>query len=328
MISIIIVNFNGENIIGQCLASLKKQHYDNYEVIVVDNDSKDASVSIIMQDFPWVKLIVLESNLGFTGGNIEGLKHANGELICLLNPDTEVHIEWLNNLVAATQRYPDVGIFASKLLVYGSDKIDSAGDGFIVPGKGYKRGEGESNLNYNREECVFGACGGAMLIRKAVIDDIGFLDDDFFLIYEDTDYNIRAQLAGWKCMFIPDAVVYHKVRSSIGEKSDIAVYYAVRNSHYLLIGNIPFWMLVLWSPLQLIYEIASFFYFVGRLGKWSPYFRAKRDFILALPMLMRKRRELAAIRRITDMQFVRLMTPVWNKEFIKGKLAKFFGNGL
>ena len=123
-----------------------------------------------------------------------------------------------------------VGICASKLIVYGTNIIDSAGDGFSTSLKGFKRGEGENATLYNKRENVFGACAGAAIYRRKMIEEIGFLDEDFFLILEDTDLNLRAQRHEWKVLYVPEAIVFHKVGYSIGNKSDKSYYYALRNN--------------------------------------------------------------------------------------------------
>ncbi|GMB01254.1 glycosyltransferase family 2 protein [Pelosinus sp. IPA-1] len=325
--SIIIVNYNGSKVITQCLESLKKQTDTDFEVLIVDNASTDDSLLKIRQ-FPWVKLIKLESNLGFTGGNIEGLMHATGKYICLLNPDTEVYPNWLENLCEAMERDMEIGICASKLVVYDNGMIDSAGDGCTTTGKGYKRGDGLHSNQFQKEELVFGACGGAMLIRRSLINEIGFLDNDFFLIHEDTDFNFRAQLAGWKCLFVPGAVVLHKVRSSIGHMSDMAVYYSVRNARYVLFKNMPVKIIVKYFIWHLVQELGSILYFVCKHKKLMPYLRANWDFLKEIPALLSKRREVKKIIKISEYELENMLTPVnnpyiymekWRKLILKGK---------
>lgn len=322
--SVIIVNYNGETVIGECLEALLRQSEENFEIIVVDNDSKDGSVAMIKQRFPSVALVPLERNLGFTGGNIEGLRRAAGKYICLLNPDTEAANDWLERLVAAMDQHPEAGVCASRLMVYGTDIVDSAGDGCAVTGRGYKRGEGQPGLNYQTAEPVFGACGGAMLIRRKVIDRIGFLDDDFFLIYEDTDFNFRVRLSGWQCWYEAGAVVYHKVRSSIGAMSDQAVYYSVRNARYVLIKNMPLRLILKNLLSHLVQEAGCFLYFVVKHGKWRQYINANIAVIGMLPRLLKKRKKVMALKRIADCELETMLTPVWNKDFFRQKWQKLF----
>lgn len=323
LVSVIIVTYNNDNVIRECLKALLHQTYKEFEVIVVDNASQDTTIDIVHL-FPDFLLIKSEDNLGFTGGNILGLQYAKGDYIALLNPDTEVCSEWLQVLVKNMAESSHVGICASKLLVYDSGLIDSAGDGCITTGRGFKRGEGKENKLYSNQEDIFGACGGAMLIRKEMIEQIGFLDNDFFLIYEDTDLSFRAQLAGWKCLFIPDAIVYHKVRSSIGNMSDLAVYYSIRNAHFVWVKNMPFQLICKYLHHQIIQEIGSFAFFVIRHKKIGIYFRANFDFIKHLPRLLSKRRKNLKLKKITNRELERILTPLLQSQVLIAKIKKLF----
>lgn len=320
-VSVIIVTFNSANVIESCLGALKKQTFQDFEVIVVDNGSKDATRAIVEGQWPNV-FTALDENSGFTGGNIAGLEKAQGEFIALLNPDTEPCEAWLDSLVRGMAYDPLVGICASKLLVYGTNKIDSAGDGCTTTGRGYKRGEGQENTLFCDGEYIFGACGGAMLIRRELINKVGFFDPDFFLIYEDADFSFRAQLAGWKCLFIPAAVVHHKVRSSIGQMSDLAVYYSIRNSRFVWLKNMPAKLLLKYAHHFLGQEIGTIIYFCLKHGKWRGYFRANADFFSLLPSMLRKRRRIQQQKQISDSELEQKLTSVFTFHFFAGKIRK------
>lgn len=327
-ISIIIVNYNGQKIIIDCLKALDKQSFQDFEIIVVDNHSSDNSlyeINIFLQQSPLsarVKLIVLDKNTGFPGGNIKGLQCASGQYIALLNNDTEADEHWLEELFSAMNSNPEVGICGSKLIVYGTETIDSAGDGFATSFKGFKRGEGEQASFYDKREFVFGACAGAALYRRAMLDEIGFLDEDFFLIHEDTDLNLRAQLAGWKVLYVPTAVVHHKVRSSIGHMSDMAVYYTLRNSEFVRIKNIPLSFFLRCLPTFVLGTISEFFYFAIKHGRPFLYFRAKLAALQMLPAMLRKRKAIMKAKRASNRDIMAIMTPVFEKKFFKSKLRK------
>ena len=325
MVSIIIVTYNNENVIQQCLEALSFQTYTQFETIVIDNHSMDLTIDIV-NTFLNDRITLVQSgeNLGFTGGNILGLTHAKGELIVLLNPDTEPNPDWLWTLVQGINDHPEVGACASNLLVYGSDVIDSAGDGCTTTGRGFKHGEGQKNHLYKKEKYVFSACGGAMLIRKSLIDEIGFLDNDFFLIHEDTDFGFRIQLAGWKILFVPEAIVYHKVRSSIGHMSDTAVYYSVRNARFIWVKNMPFWLLLKYSHHHMIQEVGSFIFFCLKYQKWSAYWKANLDFFKLLPRMLKKRKEIQKNIKISTKELDTRLLPVFEFNFLKEKLKKVF----
>ncbi len=322
-VSLIIVNYNGLHLLKECLASLRLQTFTDFEIIIVDNASRDGSGEYIAAEFPEAKLILLPRNIGFAGANNEGLKQADGEFIALLNNDAEADKDWLRNLADAMARNPAAGICASKMLVHGTQVIDSAGDGFAANLKGFKRGEGQSADQYSREEYVFGACAGAALYRKKMLDEIGFFDESFFLLHEDTDLNLRAQLAGWKVRYVPEAAVFHKVRSSIGPMSDIAVYYSLRNSELTRIKNIPFGIFLLCFPFYIAAAFLEFLFFGIRHNTFKLYCRAKLDAIRLFPGMLIKRRGVMAGKKIATMALYRMMTPVFNRDFFLSKVRRF-----
>ncbi len=330
-VSIIIVNYNGSGLITSCLQSIEKQLFTDYEIIVIDNASSDGSLEEVRTFLgertigKQTEIIASRENLGFAGGNNEGFRHARGEYIALLNNDAEADAAWLSELVGAMDNDRAVGICASKMLVFGTNIIDSAGDGFATSLKGFKRGEGEEGETYSRQEYVFGACAGAALYRTAMLQETGFFDEAFFLIHEDTDLNFRAQRAGWKVLYVPSAVVHHKVRSSIGHMSDSAVYYTLRNSEYVRIKNIPLMVFLRNLPAFILGLITEFVYFVFRHGGIKVYLRAKADAIRNLSPLIAKRRNVMKITKGDTAPLQPLFTSVWNRQFFLSKLRKFRG---
>lgn len=328
-VSVIIINYNGKGIIIDCLKALERQLFKDFELIVVDNGSSDNSLSAIQKFLEkdtlcsHVKLVALDSNTGFTGGNLAGIGHSDAEYIALLNNDTEPDEVWLNNLIAVMDAHPEVGICASKLVVFGTNIIDSAGDGFSTLLKGFKKGEGENSDKCNEQGYVFGASAGAALCRRKMLDEVGFLDEDFFLIHEDTDLNFRAQLAGWKVLYVPSAVVYHKVRSTIGHMSDSAVYYTLRNSELVRIKNIPFKLFLRYIPELVLGTISEICYFGIKHGKVRLYIKAKIDAIRLFPGMLRKRKHIMNSMKVDTKYLYSIMTPVWNREFLARKVRKF-----
>jgi len=328
-VSLIVINYNGRDFIVNCLRALEGQLFKDFEIILIDNGSSDGSLDKIRNYLeesplaPVVKFIPLDKNLGFAGGASEGLKHAHGEYIALLNNDTGPDGRWLEELVKVMDNDPKVGICASKLIIFDSDLIDSAGDGLSTALRGFKRGEGEKISLYNEREYIFGACGGAALYRRKMIEEIGFLDEDFFLIHEDTDLNLRAQLRGWKVMYVPTAIIYHKVRSSIGPMSDMAIYYTLRNSEFVRIKNIPFGVFIRCLPEFLIGALTEFIYFAIKHKRLRLYFKAKMDAIRMLPRMLKKRAVIMKSRKVGHGYLLDMITPVWQKDFLMTKIKKF-----
>ena len=322
LVSVIIVTYNNASVIEPCILSLRKQSYKNFQVIVVDNCSKDSTLDILA-NYSEITIVRSEVNSGFTGGNILGLSHAKGDFIALLNPDTEPCKEWLQELMNGMITDDYIGICSSKLIVYGSDIVDSAGDGISTTGRGYKRGEGRKSHEFTDNEYIFGSCGGAMLIRRKLLDHIGFLDDHFFLIHEDTDFNFRAQLAGWKCLFVGNAIVGHKVRSSIGVMSDIAVFYSVRNSRFVWIKNMPLGLILKYVHHHIIQEIGSFLYFCLKYGKWKAYLKANVDFFRLLPVMLKKRKAIQCLVNIDQGSIDSKLMSLFSYSMVHEKIKKF-----
>ncbi len=322
-VSIIVVNWNGKSFLDVCLSSALQQSYHSYEIILVDNGSTDGSVEFVRQNFPKVKVVELRENRGFAGGNNKGVEVAQGDCIALLNNDTQVHNQWLENLVPPMLNDPTIGICSSKILIENSGKIDSAGDALTTWGVGVKRGFGEEPHRFETPEFVFGACAAAALYSKKMIEDIGFLDEDFFFNDEDTDLNFRAQLRGWKCMYVPSALVYHKVNATIGRLSDRHVYFHARNLEFLWMKNMPGRLMIRFAHHKIIQEIGSVLYLCLRHKKWKPFFQAKRDVLRMLPLMLRKRKEIQMIKTMETEYIRSLFLPVFCKEFLFRKLKQF-----
>ena len=272
--------------------------------------------------FPAVKVVELRENKGFSGGNVSGFKIAKGEFIALINNDCYADDQWCENLLQPMLRDPTVGICASKLLFEDSRDINSAGDGLTTGSVGFNRGLGQDSTSFRHSEFVFGACGAAALYRRRMLDEIGFLDEDFFLYDEDIDLGFRAQLAGWKCVYVPSAVVYHKGNATAGRLSDTHVYYHTRNLEFVWIKNMPLGLMLRFAHHKLIQEIGSFCYLCLRHGKWTPYLRAKRDALRMLPRMLRKRRAIQARRRVPNFYLRSLMTSMLTLDFARQKIRQ------
>ena len=310
-VSVIIVNWNGEPFIPDCFKALAKQTFQDFEVIFVDNGSSDNSVTLarkVAEDLNLaVKIIKLPTNTGFTGGNIAGLKKCSGKFIALLNNDTVVSPQWLEALAQAMEAYQDVGICASKLVVDGKNIIDSSGDGYSTFGSAFKRGEGFPASQYESQEYVFGACAGAALYRRQMLDEIGFLDDDFFLYFEDVDLNFRAQLAGWKCIYVPKALVRHKVNASSKLLGDLATYYGVRNDKVVKIKNIPYAVMLRHLPAFILNELISLQYHI-RIGRFRSYLKGNLEFFRNLPFYLKKRKQTMKLKKVSNSYIEGLLT--------------------
>ena len=299
-VSIIVVNWNGKKFIDKCLAGLKQQTHSNYSIILVDNHSGDGSLELVQQNYPEVKIFAQSENIGFSAANNIAIKSVNTEYVALINNDAVPHPNWLQNLMDALETHPEAGFCASKMLLYDNPGvIDRAGDFYTTAATGLLRGRGEPTGNYNKQEWVFGACAGAALYRTRMLQDIGLFDEDFFLLYEDVDLSFRAQLRGHKCLFIPEAIVYHQASSSIGEDSPNSVYYSHRNLEWVYIHNMPGSLIQKTIIPHIIYDVAAFFFFVAK-GRSADFIRAKWHALKGLKGALKKRRRIQRRKKVAD----------------------------
>ncbi len=239
LVSVIIPHYNGVQHLKHCLEALRTQIYPHLEIILVDNGSTDKSMTMAQQDFPEVKIIELGQNRGLTGAINQGIKQASGQIIAPLNNDTEVTPGWAQALVETLQRHPDAGMAASKMLLFERrDILHSAGDGFGVDGVPLNRGVWQKDEGqFDDETYIFGGCGGAVAYRREMLEEIGLFDEDLFMYLEDVDLNWRAQLAGYRAVFTPQAMVFHHLSATGG--GVIASYYTGRNTLFVMAKDLP-----------------------------------------------------------------------------------------
>jgi GT2 family glycosyltransferase len=240
LVSVIIPNWNGRRHLATCLDALRAQTFDDFEVIVADNGSTDGSQELIHEQYPEVIVLPLGENRGFTGACIAGYAASRGAYVVLLNNDTEAEPGWLAAIVGAFEAQPEVGIIAGKLLLFDDRRcFHAAGDYYRTDGLPGNRGIWQEDVGqYDQTEPVFGACGAAAAYRRTMLEQIGFLDDAFFFSCEDVDLAWRAHLAGWQVLYVPSAVVYHKLKAS-GGSGATSSYYDGRNFLYLIWKNYP-----------------------------------------------------------------------------------------
>ena len=241
LVSIVIVNWNGKRFLGDCLAALESQTYTNHEVIFVDNASTDGSAEFVTDHYPQVRILQCDSNLGFAGANNIGFQAAKGTLLATLNNDTRPDPLWLAELVAAMEVSSDVGMCASRLMMWNNPAvIDSAGIAIGENGIAWDRHGGMIDADEDLHPVeVFGPCAGAALYRRELITQTGGFDEAFFLYLEDVDLAWRAQWLGWRCLYVPTAKVLHFHSGSSAEGSALKQYHLGRNKVWMLYKNLP-----------------------------------------------------------------------------------------
>jgi GT2 family glycosyltransferase len=324
LVSIIVVNHNRAELLSHCLESLLNQRYRDFEVLVVDNGSADRScalVSALVNRDRRVSLISLEKNLGFGCANNAGFSRARGKLIALLNNDAVADAGWLGNLVTAIRARPDVGICASKILFHNTNVIDKAGHLIYLDGQNRGRGTGETDQGqYDQPEETLFADGCAALYRRELIEQTGGFDEDFFAYGDDADLGLRGRWLGWKSLYVPQAVVYHRHSSTSGCYSLQKIYWVERNRFWLAVKNLPVPLLLsmpgltvyrwFWNLLAAVMGRGA----AGNLRRQSPAGELFRCFVSAywdafrgFPKMWRKRRNIQKTRRLRKAEFYALL---------------------
>lgn len=304
--SVIIVNYNGARWLEACLTAVLETAPPHTEVIVVDNASSDES-GVVLRRFgnarAEVRVVALSENRGFAGGNNAGAGVARGALLVFLNNDTRVRAGWLEALQAPLRpplQDGAIGLTTARL-VYMHDPsiIDSAGDGWTRWGGAFKRGHGQSADAFASPTEVFGACGAAFMVRRSVFEELGGFDEDFFLAFEDVDLSYRARLLGYRCLYVPEAIVEHAGSASLGRLSEAAVRLGQRNLEWVYFINTPWPLLLRSLPGHCVMLAAASVYFL-RSRRFGAFVKAKLAAIAAWRRVLAKRRAIQQRRRASS----------------------------
>lgn len=317
LISIIIVNFNGLRFLEPCLSSISRQTYTRFEIIFVDNGSSDTSVDFVREHYPSAVIIETGKNTGFAGGTNAGIRRAAGEYLLTLNNDTVLDPRFLEEIQKPLQDDPLTGSCGSKMLLP-DGRINSTAICFSRSGAAWDRGMDEPDTGqYDCAEEVFGACAGAALYRRSMLDEIGLLDEDFFLFLEDVDLAFRARLAGWKCRYVPTARVVHVHGGTSGTGSDMAVYYGNRNLLWYIVKDFPARMLFLSLPWIVGRTCAEIPFYLLQ-GKGRVIFRAKIAMFRGLYGMIQKRDTI--LRKVPDREIRKWISPAhFPKKIFSGR---------
>ncbi len=299
-VSVIIPNWNTLKFLGPCLTSLREQTFQDFETILVDSGSTDDSLPFVAGNFPEVRILALGENRGFSGAVNAGIRASEAEFVVLLNNDTEQDPAWLAELARAAENHPEAGSFASKLLdFHDRDTLDGAGDALRKSGLPYRLGHGERDKGqFDKPVPVFGACAAAALYRREMLDDIGLFDEDFFAYCEDGDLSFRAQLAGYGCLYVPGAVVYHVGGASTGGKrSPTATRLGTRNGLCLLVKDLPT-PLVPGMLLPIVAGQVTRLAVTTLSGVLPAHLAGLVEAMRLIPKMLRKRRDIQKRRRV------------------------------
>ncbi len=294
LVSIVIVNYNGCELLKDCLTSLRSTNYSPYEIIVVDNGSTDLSCSMIKESFQYVKLIAVSKNLGYAKGNNVGILNSKGEFIVLLNNDTVVTPSWLPELLNQAQLNPDC-FYQPKILLMKNRLINSLGNriqlfGFAYPSELNK----PDRINSLPPKIISYASGACVLASKRLIRKVGLLDEsDLFTFYEDVNWGWRGLLLGVKSVCIPTAVVYHKWGGSWGNKMSQRKFFLLERARLAsLLRNYSTSTLVCLFPSCLLIELSTLLYSL-KSGCFTKKILAYSDIIKSRDSLLSEKRQLA-----------------------------------
>jgi GT2 family glycosyltransferase len=326
-ISVVVINWNGRDYLRACLEALARQRNADFEVIVVDNGSSDGSVEMARSEFAArsgfrVSVIANSVNRGFCAANNQGFEAARGRFVALLNNDAEAEPDFLAALRGAFDAAPDIGMAAAKVLVHEDPRrIDKVGHLIYPDGQNRGRGTGEIDQGqYDRvEECLW-PDGCAAMYRKAMLDRIGGFDEDLFLFGDDSELGLRARIAGWRCLYMPAAVVRHRRGGTMSAGSIRRIFMIERNRVLLAAKLFPWSLLLLngyYFALRLVGALLAAAAGKGEMarfpGLWNKarlawtIVRADLAAVGMLPRMLRKRRQIRGIARLTPGEIRRLI---------------------
>jgi GT2 family glycosyltransferase len=293
-VTVVVPTWNRSDLLRTCLSSLQMQTI-RPRVLVVDNGSTDDTEQMMHSEFPEFQYLKLPGNLGFARAVNLGIQRADSPLVALLNNDTEADELWIERAVSAALQYPEYAFFASRMVNYFDRKVlDSAGDVYLRTGLPLKRGSGLPADTFPKAAPVLGASAGAAFYRREIFDRIGLLDEDYHMYLEDVEFSLRAQLAGFRCLYVPEAIVYHIEAASDPDRgrsrsgvfySDRRVYWITRNRWQLMVTYQPLrhlpWLAFGWTR--------SLFFHLLKAGHTWAFLRGISAGILLTPKAARKR---------------------------------------
>lgn len=305
-ISVIIPTWNGAELLVVALESLERQTVSDFEVIVVDNGSSDGTEELMRGNYANMRYLRFADNRGFAAAVNAGIRAAAGRVLVLMNNDTEADPTWLEALTGALDAHPDVGMCASKIVRFDDRTIiDSAGDklGLLA----YQVGHGERDAPwFDEPRFVLTACAGAAAYRREVFDRIGFFDEAFTSYLEDVDIGVRAQLVGFRCLYVPTARIAHVGSATANRIGSVKLYLLLRNSLFIFFQYMPWPVLLRWGPFMFVWPFA---YAMRTRNPITLAARAIFDFARALPSVRKRRAWVRDNRTITAAEFRSLLSP-------------------
>lgn len=325
VISIIIVNYNGKRFLETSIPSILNQTFKDYEIILVDNGSSDDSIEYISSHYHQIKIITNQKN-SFSAGNNAGIRQAKGSYFFIVNNDVELERNCLQELMAAIKKSKaNVGMWATKILNFYNRKIID-NTGLLIYQDGLSRGRGRLETDRGQYQEIDEVCfpsGCAALYKREVINEIGLLDDDFIFFSEDVDLGLRIRLAGWTCLYVPRAIVYHMYSATSGRYSPQKAFLAERNRFWVAVKIFPLGLLLLnpyYSLKRYLYQIYGILTKRGSADKFIKEFSKVKLIIIlfkawfaalaGLPKMLKKRQIIQKNKKVSKKEIYS-----WFKKF-------------
>lgn len=307
-IAVIIVNYNGRDLLLKCLNHLAKQTVQAHRIYVVDNASHDNSIALCEEAFPNITYVKNENNVGFAAGNNIAAKMATDcDWLAFLNPDAFAAPDWLEQLSAAIKKYPDYEIFGCRMRDANKPELlDGTADMYHISGLAWRRDHQIANPNRNQFEEIFAACAAAALCKREAFINAGGFDEDYFCYFEDVDLGFRLRIFGHRCLYVPTAVVDHMGSAITGKTSDFQVYHGHRNMVWTYIKNMPSSLFLFYLPMHLLMTLVMFLVCVKR-GQGKVFLKAKKDAIKGIRKMWGKRKDIQKQKNVKITSLRKLM---------------------
>ena len=330
LISIIILNYNAGNLLIDCVSSIQKSAYTNFEIILVDNISKDNSHKKCKDSFPTIKLIENKENLGYCEGNNVGLRTAKGEFVVVLNPDTIVDSNWLDELLEAYQNNGE-GLYQPKFLATSDNSmLLSTGQMIQLFGFGYSRSKGDKDEKlFEKIEQIDYASGTCLFTSKKILKKIGLFDPFLFAFHDDLELCWRAALNGIKSFYVPKSIVYHPIEGTSFKWSPLKFKLMERNRKYCLLTLYDRSTFYKMLPALIVVDIAVFFFYLSK-GLMKMKILADLEILKNLKIINKKYSENQKIKNISDKEIIHsfkneVIVPRW---IVNNKINSLFNNFL
>lgn len=324
-LSIVLVNWNGGRVLPHCLDRLADQTVQDFEIVLVDNGSTDGSVDDLEARWPQLtfNLIRLPQNIGFAASNNLGARATRGEWLILLNNDAFPTPNWLETLLDAASQHPEYTFFASRLLQADTPNvIDGTGDVYHVSGAVWSRQHNHpARLAAPHPEEVFSPQGAAAMYRRTAFFEVGGFDESYHSYHEDIDLGFRLRLRGHRCLYVPDALVYHKGSFTTGKGSNFAVLHGHRNMVWCYFQNMPAPYVWLYLPQHLLANLI-FIMHITLKGQAKAILTAKWNALRGLPVIFRKRRTIQQARIASPALIIASMSRGFLAPYLLGLTAR------